>query len=206
MANATARLIMAPFNPKSRHTSAMIRAAGERLVLRDWNVGDLPMYREWLNPGHAWLETDAPYYPQFTPDEADEHVATFLENLQVPVDVPTRLVIARTGEEKLIGSVSRYWISAETHWMAIGIAIFDPEEWGSGVGFEAMSLWISFLFDAMPELARLDLQTWSGNVGMIKLAQKLGFSEEAKYRKARIVNAKYYDAIGFGVLREEWVG
>lgn len=182
----------------------MIRVAGERLVLRDWTVDDLPVYRAWLNPGHQWVETDAPYYPQFTSNEADEHVAGLLENLQVPIAVPTRLVIARIGEDKLIGSVSRYWISLETHWMAIGIAIFDPSEWGKGVGFEAMSLWIDYLFDAMPELVRLDLQTWSGNVGMIKLSDKLGFKEEARYRKARIVDGEFHDAIGFGILREEW--
>lgn len=182
----------------------MIRTTGEKVILRDWVADDLPVYREWLRPGHKWEETDAPYYPSFTPEEADGHVEGFLESIQNPPKVPLRLAISPLGDQTLIGSVNRYWISQETNWMAIGIAIFDPQYWGQGVGQDSLTLWIDFLFDQMPELARLDVQTWSGNPGMIRLAEKLGFREEARYRKARIVRGEYYDALGFGILREEW--
>ncbi|MFT8312084.1 MAG: GNAT family protein [Sporolactobacillus sp.] len=68
----------------------------------------------------------------------------------------------------------------------------------------AFGLWTDYLFQAMPEIVRVDLRTWSGNFGMMKLAEKLGYTKEACFRKARIVNGKYYDSIGYGVLREEW--
>jgi len=48
------------------------------------------------------------------------------------------------------------------------------------------------------------LRTWSGNEGMMELAAKMGFKEEARFRKARIVKGQYYDSIGFGLLRDEW--
>jgi RimJ/RimL family protein N-acetyltransferase len=182
----------------------VVRATGSNLILRDWSEADLPVYREWLEPGHRWVETDAPYYPQFTADEADEHVASLLAREEAPSAIPTRLAIQMKEGGVFVGSVSRYWISIETQWLAAGIAIFDPDYWGKGVGREALGLWIDFLFEAMPDLVRLDLQTWSGNVGMIKLAQKLGFTEEARYRQARIVNGFYYDAIGYGILKSEW--
>ena len=51
---------------------------------------------------------------------------------------------------------------------------------------------------------RLDLRTWGGHIGMIKLSEKLGFREEARFRKARIVENEYHDSIGMGILREEW--
>ena len=44
----------------------------------------------------------------------------------------------------------------------------------------------------------------SGNHGMMRLAEKLGFLQEARFRKARIVRGEYYDGLGYGVLREEW--
>lgn len=182
----------------------MIHATGPNLVLRDWQEEDLPIYRKWLDPGNRWLETDAPYYPNFTATEADMHVREIQDRLESPNDIPTRLAIEMKEGGAFVGSVSRYWISIETNWMAAGIAIFDPAYWGKGVGQEALALWVDLLFQQMPELVRLDLQTWSGNVGMIKLARKLGFREEARYRKARIVGGFYYDAIGFGILREEW--
>ena len=56
----------------------------------------------------------------------------------------------------------------------------------------------------MPAIARLDLRTWSGNRGMMRLAEKLGYVEEARFRKARIVKGQFYDGMGYGVLREEW--
>jgi len=88
--------------------------------------------------------------------------------------------------------------------MSIGIAIYNENFWSKGIGFDALSLWIDYLFKQDKNLLRLDLRTWSGNFGMMKLAEKLGFKKEAVFRKARIVNDKYYDGIGYGILREEW--
>lgn len=61
-----------------------------------------------------------------------------------------------------------------------------------------------YLFDTMPEIVRTDLRTWSGNMGTMRLVGKLGYLHEACFRKARIAGGKYYDGLGFGVLREEW--
>jgi len=37
-----------------------------------------------------------------------------------------------------------------------------------------------------------------------RLAEKLGYIEEARFGKARFVHGAYYDGMGYGVLREEW--
>src|SRR5690606_15425534 len=103
-----------------------------------------------------------------------------------------------------LGMVTRYWISEETNWSAVGLVIYDPKHWGQGLGYEALGLWCAYLFETNPDFVRLDLRTWSGNVGMMKLAEKLGFLREAVFRKARIVNGDYYDGLGYGILREEW--
>jgi putative hydrolase of HD superfamily len=100
--------------------------------------------------------------------------------------------------------VSRYWISEETRWSAQGIAIYDPAMWRTGIGYEALGLWTDYLFQECPDWVRLDLRTWSGNPGMIGLARKLGYREEARFRRARIVDGAHYDGLGFGILRTEW--
>lgn len=33
----------------------------------------------------------------------------------------------------------------------------------------------------------------------------IGFKEEARFRKARIIKGEYFDSIGMGILREEWI-
>ena len=105
---------------------------------------------------------------------------------------------------ELIGRVSRYWQSEETDWLSLGVVIYDSAHWGRGLGTEALGLWTEHVFEAMPQLVRLDLRTWSGNPGMMRVAEKLGYREEARFRKARVVDGEHYDGMGYGVLREEW--
>ena len=113
-------------------------------------------------------------------------------------------LIVNEENNELIGEVNWYWKSEETDWMEIGIVIFNREYWGKGIGFIALKLWIDKIFKLFPEILRLGLSTWSGNIRMIKLAEKLRFKKEAEFRKARIVDHKYYDSISFGILKEEW--
>jgi putative hydrolase of HD superfamily len=104
----------------------------------------------------------------------------------------------------LLGTVSRYWIAKETQWAAVGIVLFDPQRWSRGIGTDALRLWCDYQFRADESLPRLDLRTWSGNERMIRLAERLGFQLEARFRDARVVDGKRYDGLGFGVLRREW--
>jgi putative hydrolase of HD superfamily len=119
-------------------------------------------------------------------------------------DPRVRLVIADRETGVFRGMVSRYWESEETKWLSLGITIYDPAYWSGGIGFEAFGLWSDYVLRQMPELVRVGLGTWSGNVRMMRLAEKLGFVQEACFRKARIVRGEYYDSVGYGVLREEW--
>lgn len=151
-----------------------------------------------------WQRLDGPYYPKTLAEEIPAIIDRDREKItkgewQSP---RARLVIARNNV--LIGVVSRYWIGEETNWLAVGIVIYDPSEWKQGIGYEALGLWSDYLFREIPNIVRLDLRTWSGNTGMMRLALKLGYREEARFRMARIVDGAYYDGLGYGVLRSEW--
>jgi putative hydrolase of HD superfamily len=183
-----------------------VRLDGERVRLRDWRLEDLDVLARWLKPGHRWQEFDAPYYQSIT----EQSIPAYLERIAARItannlpDPRTHLVIAGRAQDQLIGQVSCYWISEETCWLAAGIVLYDPALWGQGLGFEALGLWTDHLFRARPQLVRLDLQTWSGNTGMMRLAEKLGYQLEGRFRSARIVAGAYHDALGYGILREEW--
>ncbi len=179
--------------------------AGNKINLRDWMLADVEAYAHWLRPEHEWQSLDAPYYSKVALDQIPDAVAKKREEIEQPPPTPRRtLVIADAASDQLIGMVSWYWISEETDWLAQGIVIYDPAYWRRGIGYEALGVWGQYLFDAMPHIIRLDLRTWSGNAGMQALASKLGYVEEARFRKARIVNGEYFDGLGFGILREEW--
>ena len=176
--------------------------SGKRLTLRDVQERDIDPLTHWLHPRHEWHKLNGPYYPPTPPDKIPDMVANWLKGDTHALR--RRLPITDNATDKLIGMVSRYWISAETNWTAIGIVIYDSAHWGRGYGYDALGMWCEYLFTSEPKFARLDLRTWSGNVGMVKLAEKLGFQREATFRKARIVDGEYYDGLGYGILREEW--
>lgn len=189
-----------------RYNAVMIRIPGMLIVLRDWQLDDLEPHAAWLRPGQRWQELDAPYYPGPTPEEIPAIIARKRRRIEKG-DLPiprSSLAIADSRNNALLGTVDWYWESAETNWPCVGIVIYDPANWGQGRGYEALGLWSEHLFRELPRIARLDLRTWSGNPGMMRLATKLGYREEARFRKARLVKGQYYDGMGYGVLREEW--
>ncbi len=178
---------------------------GRKIVLRDWVMADLPVYEGWMSNDYEWKQFNGPY---FVMDESKvpERIGRLREAITAAgwSDPRRRLVIANKANNAFMGIVSRYWEIEETNWLSTGIVIHDPAFWGSGVGFEAFGLWSDYILREMPQLVRLGLGTWSGNVRMMRLAEKLGFKQEARRRQALIVRGKYYDAMGYGILREEW--
>lgn len=180
---------------------------GKRIVLRDWQESDLPIYQGWLSNDHQWMQFDGPYYV-LDESKVPEIIGRLRETVAAAAwaNPRQRLAIADRATNAFMGMVSRYWESEETKWLSVGIAIYDPAHWGGGLGFEALGLWSDYILQEMPELVRLGLRTWSGNERMMRLAVKLGFVQEACFRKARIVRGEYYDSVGYGILREEWEG
>ncbi len=179
--------------------------AGTHITLRDWRTEDVSIVRAWLEPRHRWHELDAPYFPRPTAEERDAFCAALAEQIESGRwETPRRrVVIAERISGQLIGTVSWYWESRETNWRRMGIVIYDPAYWGRGIGMEAFTLWTDYLFRST-DVVRLDFATWSGNIGMMRVGEKLGFILEGRFRNARIVRGAYFDSIVMGILREEW--
>ncbi|ACS99415.1 GNAT family N-acetyltransferase [Paenibacillus sp. JDR-2] len=180
-----------------------MRIDGETLALRTIERED--MYRLWqLKYGEEnpeWKKWDAPYFPHNRIDF--EAFQTQTEVRLSADDGPSMLIMESEGQ--IIGIVSYYWEDKPSLWLELGITIYSPEHWSGGYGTEALTLWIDYLFGAMP-LVRVGLTTWSGNNRMIRCAGKLGMTMEARIRKVRLYNGEYYDSIRMGILREEWEG
>ena len=186
--------------------SQMIEIVGRRIRLRDWTLEDLPAYQHWLQPDQEWYRHDGPWWGPPRVETIEAQIEK-LRKAILDADwlVPRKqVVIADLATDRFIGTTHWNWKVKETHWRNVGIDIYDPRHRGKGLGFEALGLWTDHLFDVLPEIVRLGIGTWSGNVRMVGLARKLGFLEEARYRRALIVEGEYYDSMGYGVLREEW--
>lgn len=180
----------------------MITMIGEKVVLKRLDDQDLDDYYFWRyeEKERAADEWNGPYIPK-TERTKDEFVKLNEADEGIMPGVPSELVIRANG--KFIGSVGAYWVDENTNWLETGIVIYDKAYWNGGYGTEAYKMWIDFLFEKTG-LHRLGMSTWSGNVRMIKVAEKLGMKEEARIRQARIVDGEYFDAIKMGILRTEW--
>jgi RimJ/RimL family protein N-acetyltransferase len=168
------------------------------LVIRPIIEEDLPilwelMYKEELP---EWTKWDAPYFghERLTYEE-------YMNKKDTVINQPSRWAIEVNGE--VIGTVSYYWEHKPSNWLEMGIVIYNSNFWSGGYGTRAIRLWINHLFNTMP-LVRVGYTTWSGNVRMIKVGEKLGMTMEARLRKCRFYNGQYYDSIRMGILREEW--
>ncbi|HIZ34736.1 MAG TPA: GNAT family N-acetyltransferase [Candidatus Ruania gallistercoris] len=185
-------------------THMNVLARGDRVLLRDWERGDLDRVRSLVAADRPWHRTNGPYFG--APTEADMSAMaerTITGSPHEDDGVRTMLGIETGGV--LVGAVTWYWESKETDWRRMGISIHDETYWGQGLATEALALWTSYLFQATDAL-RLDLATYSGNPGMVAVARRLGFTEEARMRKARRWAGGVHDALVFGILREEWEG
>lgn len=175
---------------------------GERVLLRDRDHADLQDYLRWWKIPE-WQRWDAPWETQSMQIDEAEMVMRFAPRPRKDLRLPRRTLEVDTSEGQHIGWVSRYWVDRDTGWLEIGINLPEAEVWGRGLGTEALALWTEHIFSET-ELARVGLRTWSGNHRMLRVAEKLGFIVEARFRHARVVEGSRYDAVGCGMLREEW--
>lgn len=169
-----------------------LRKLSEQDLLLLWQIA---YDRE--NP--EWLQWNGPYFhdPIYTWSEFQSRAERYINN---------DLYYGVFDKDKLIGSVSAYYEDGDLQrWLEVGIVLYDDSIWGKSIGTRAMKLWLSHLF-AEIDLPHISFTTWSGNLGMIRIAQKLGMTEEGRIRKVRFWQNQYWDSVKYGVLREEWQG
>lgn len=168
------------------------------LIVRPVTEEDLPRIWDLVYKGDKpeWKKWDAPYYPH-----ASMSWENFLEETEAWINQDDRYAIILDGE--FIGVVTYYWEHKPSSWLEMGIILYESENWGRGIGSRVLKIWTNHLFTSLP-LVRVGFTTWSGNKRMIRVGEKLGMTLEARIRKVRYYDGKYYDSIKMGLLREEW--
>ncbi len=186
-----------------------VRVEGLRLVLRDPTAADLEGLRYWLEPDHRWQELDGP--TNDLPDPGEREIILRARRQLVTTGafpVPRRLLsIAAREDDELIGQVTWEVVRGEkTTTPGLNIVIYNPDLWGYGLGYEALGLWIDYLFEADGGLPNLELRTWNRNQGMVRLAHKLGFDEVTPQRRRRGFGllSRRPESVGFVLLRASW--
>jgi RimJ/RimL family protein N-acetyltransferase len=181
----------------------LLELVGTQIVLRDWELSDIEPWMSWMNPQHVWQEFDGPQFPPPTENKIREWRQSIEQGIRTSEWPRPRvnLPICFRSTDQFIGRVSGYWHSDR---FCLGIDIYDPTTWRKGIGCEALGLWIDYLFRVAPELTQINLETWSGNIGMVRLAAKLGFAENVEARTSCVIRGHDYDSLVFAVSRNDW--
>lgn len=170
-----------------------------RLVLRELRIGDAPAIAE---------------------GAGDRRVARYL--VQVPSPYPIALarqwiaarrewweegrgftlaIAERTAEDLALGTISlrRYARDRRAelgYWLA-------ASAWGRGFATEAAAAVIDFGFRELG-LARIYAEVVTGNVGSIRVLEKLGMRREGVKRQHLRKGNRMHDVAFYGLLRDEW--
>lgn len=81
----------------------------------------------------------------------------------------------------------------------------ESSMWGKGIATEAAIPILYHGFDKM-NFFRISMGTAGTNIGMQKVAEKLGFIREGRFRSGTFLNGSYEDIVLYSMLEYEWRG
>lgn len=180
---------------------------GQRVILRDLLPEDFEARRRWVTTETEWQDWDAPWEektiaPQ-TPEEYEAARRRFLDSLAKPLVEPRDHLYIQLVDGPLLGWVSHYSYDPKARVTSAGINVCESGYWGNGLGTEAFRLWIGYLFTDYT-LEEVRTATWSGNVRMVRVAEKCGFLLTKREVGCRKVQGGEYDGVEFTLTREKW--
>lgn len=182
----------------------------QNIILRDRQESDIEDEVRWNTVETEWALWDAPW-------EMEEELAKFdpevyrqeeLERLKSQPEEFRWSFELDTAEGIHIGGVNAYLIDENWEWIrrrdvktgqkayrTLGIEICDSHYWNRGLGTQALAAFIWYhLENGCRDLC---LQTWSGNLRMIRAAERLGFEVCHREVGNRLVRGGVYDGLTF---------
>ena len=186
-----------------------MRIKFENIILRDMIESDIEDYVRWFTVEREWENWDAPWEKEDTDEETERRSWTeYYDSVKQLPNEEFRWKFEIVCNGRHIGWVSSYmmnecyeWIGADTIqpgqtvYRAIGICICEPDVWGNGIGTKVLRAFMNYYFENGVD--ELYTQTWSGNVRMLRCAEKLGFKECNRNIGTREVDGEKYDGLTF---------
>lgn len=171
-----------------------MKLEGECVYLRPLELSDADgAYPSWLN------DPDVCRYNShgdtlYTREMAQSYIKSVNENPNTAV-----FAICLHDNDRHVGNISLQQISTKNRSAELAILIGDPSVYGKGIGYEAGKLLVEYAFGTL-NLHRLYCGTHSENIGMQKLALKLGMNEEGRAHEALWKNGSFADIVEYGLL------
>lgn len=196
----------------------MEQLSDEKVILRDFIESDIQTRIRWETEETEWQAWDAPWeFAALSGKEREGALAEYIEKMRgwaenfskMPKEEKrTGFQIVEKSSGEYIGWCNSYRIdedcniSEEGGKCAVGIDLPSMRARGKGYAFSALCLFIRYLLGCGE--TEIYTQTWSGNVRMIALAEKIGFEEYRRKKDYRTVSGKKYDGLTFRLNLEKF--
>lgn len=179
----------------------MPRIFGERIMLREYQQGDLPYMRKWVtDPEIVDNLSDIFLYAQSL-QETESFLTMVLSG---KAQNQKFFVIADKITEEYLGQIDLIKIDWKNRIAEMGIVIGKKDLLSKGLGTEAIKLMQDFVFQRL-NLNRLQLKVHDYNERAQRCYVKCGFVEEGRSRQSFFINGKYTDYVQMAILREEYL-
>lgn len=169
---------------------------GQAVYLRVLLKEDLGSnYRFWLNDPEVVKYNSHGRFPA-TVESLEHYIGSSFESKNSLV-----LAVCMDDTDLHIGNISLQAINWIDRNAEIAFLLGELSFHGKGIMYEAGHLLIHHAFQTL-NLHRIHCGTSSENIGMQKLAVKLGMEREGVRRDAIFSNGRYHDIIEYGILNK----
>ncbi len=175
---------------------------GDNVTLRDAIPDDIDPYSIWMKAGE-WRDLDAPWEHEGEPEEDTALESRFHRQFMTKLTLPRKRLVIALRDRHAIGWVNRYDEKRFPDSWNIGICICEDAQLNRGYGTEALHLWIEYLFTDS-DIHRIAFATYSFNPRVVRVAEKLGFTDEGRDREIIQWHDRWHDRLHFSLLRSEW--
>jgi RimJ/RimL family protein N-acetyltransferase len=170
---------------------------GSKVRLRDFREDDLKNSVAWLNNSAVTR-----FLNHMRPWSLVEE-KTWLERIMRNEDPSSSTFVIETADGEYVGSTGLVHIDPRNRSAEAGIVVGRTEEWGRGLGTDAMKTLLRYAFEEL-NLHRVSLRVYSFNERGLRSYRKLGFSEEGRLREALFRHGAWHDVIVMAILQEEF--
>lgn len=168
---------------------------GSQIYLRALTISDVEgNYSYWLNDQEIVQFNSHGRFPMTV-----EKLMAYINSTSTSANT-LALAIIDANTNNHIGNISLQSINWIDRNAEIAFLLGEKSYWGKGVMYEAGSILLNHAFNVL-NLHRVYCGTSEENIGMQKLAQKLGMLQEGKRIDAIFKNGNYYNIIEFGIVK-----
>lgn len=173
--------------------------AGERISLCPLRREDAYQYTVWLND-----EEVSQFLLMHLPLTVEAELEILDRMLTQKVDEGLVLGIWLGKPRKLIGGVGLHEIHQRDRHAELGVFIGEKEQWGKGLGPEAMRLLTRYGFETL-NLRKILLRHYNHNNRGRAAYEKLGFQEVGRLKEHRWIAGAWRDEIVMELFKEAFV-